>query len=65
MAADRKPYHRGCVKCVSCRISLNPRTLNEHNEQLFCNNCYAANFVPQEFSMYGYNGNITEVLRMK
>ena len=65
MAADRKPYHRGCVKCVVCRISLNPRTLNEHNEQLFCNNCYAANFVPQEFSMYGYNGNITEEDRMK
>ena len=35
MAADRTPFHRWCVKCFNCRVSLNPRTLNEHNEQLF------------------------------
>lgn len=34
MAADRKPYHRGCVKCFACRVPLNPRTLNEHDEQV-------------------------------
>jgi hypothetical protein len=33
MAADRKPYHRACVKCFNCRTPLNPRTLNEHEEQ--------------------------------
>ena len=65
MAADRTPYHRWCVKCFNCRVSLNPRTLNEHNEQLFCNCCYQNIFNPQEFSMYGYNGNITEEDRLR
>ena len=65
MAADRTPYHRWCVKCFNCRVSLNPRTLNEHNEQLFCNLCYQNIFNPQEFSMYGYNGNITEEDRLR
>lgn len=65
MAADRTPYHRWCVKCFNCRVSLNPRTLNEHNEQLFCNCCYQNIFNPQDFSMYGYNGNITEEDRLR
>lgn len=59
MAADRKPYHRGCVKCFTCRVPLNPRTLNEHDEQLFCNTCYERLFNPVEFTVDYYNGIIT------
>lgn len=59
MAADRKPYHKSCVKCTQCRISLNPRTLNEHDEQLFCNVCYEKIFNPADFTVDYYNGIIT------
>jgi hypothetical protein len=59
MAADRKPYHRGCVKCFTCRKALNPRTLNEHDEQLFCNVCYEKLFNPFDFTTDYYSGIIT------
>jgi hypothetical protein len=59
MAADRKPYHRGCVKCFQCRVQLNPMTLNENKEQLFCNSCYESIFNPSEFTVGDYGGIIT------
>ena len=59
MAADRKPYHRTCVKCFPCNIPLNPRTLNEHQEQLYCNVCYERIFNPAEFTVDYYSGIIT------
>jgi len=59
MAADRKPYHKSCVKCISCRISLNPGTLNEHEEMLYCNLCYAKIFNPAEFTVDNYGGIVT------
>lgn len=59
MAADRKPFHRGCVKCYQCRISLNPRTLNEREEQLFCNVCYEKIFNAQDFTVDSYGGIVT------
>merc|ERR1712223_160524 len=37
MAADRKPFHKKCVKCVACGKGLTPATLNEHETQLYCN----------------------------
>ena len=39
--------------------SLNPRTLNEHEEQLFCNVCYEKIFNPAEFTVENYGGVIT------
>jgi len=59
MAADRKPYHRTCVKCYSCRINLNPGTLNEHEEQLYCNVCYGKIFNPGSFTVDEYGGIVT------
>ena len=61
MASDRKPYHRSCVKCYtpSCRIPLNPRTLNEHEEQLYCNVCYEKIFNPADFTVDNYGGIVT------
>lgn len=59
MAADRKPYHKSCVKCFSCRISLNPGTLNEHEEKLYCNLCYTKIFNPGEFTCDNYGGIVT------
>ena len=38
---------------------MNPRTLNEHEEQLFCNVCYEKIFNPAEFTVENYGGVIT------
>jgi hypothetical protein len=59
MAGDRKPYHRGCVKCFQCRVNLNPRTLNNHEDQLFCNVCYENIFNPADFTVGLSSGIIT------
>ena len=59
MAGDRKPYHRGCVKCFQCRVNLTPRNLNNHDDQLFCNVCYENIFNPADFTVDMYTGIIT------
>lgn len=38
---------------------MNPRTLNEHEEQLFCNVCYEKIFNPADFTVENYGGVIT------
>ena len=40
MAADRTPFHTFCLKCSQCKKKLTPATINEHEHQLFCPNCY-------------------------
>jgi hypothetical protein len=47
MAADRRPFHKRCVKCIHCAKILSPGSLNEHGGQLYCNLCYANLFLPQ------------------
>ena len=59
MAADRKPFHKQCVKCTKCKKYLNPSTINEHKNQLFCKTCYDEIFMPQEFCSGTYGGIIT------
>jgi hypothetical protein len=59
MAADRKPFHKQCVKCFKCHKALNPATINEHQNQLFCKACYDAIFMPQEYSTGNYGGIVT------
>ena len=59
MAADRRPFHKACVKCVKCRKVLGPATINEHQTQLFCKACYDGIFMPQEYSTGTYGGIVT------
>jgi len=59
MAADRKPFHKGCVKCFQCRMNLTPASLNNHEDQLFCSVCYEKIFNPSEFTSGDYTGIIT------
>jgi hypothetical protein len=59
MAADRKPFHKQCVKCFKCHKALNPATINEHQSQLFCKACYDGIFMPQEYSTGTYGGIVT------
>jgi len=51
--------HRSCVKCFNCRIPLNPRNLNVHEDQLVCNVCYEKIFNPADFTVENYGGVIT------
>lgn len=59
MAGDRKPYHKFCVRCISCHVSLNPRTMNDHDNKLFCDSCYANYFNQSEFTTDYYTGIVT------
>lgn len=65
MASDRRPYHKWCVRCVNCNVALTPRTINEHEEKLFCNNCYQLIYNPQMFNSFTFNGHISEEDRLK
>ena len=47
MAADRTPYHMTCLKCLNCKKSLTPVSINEHEKKLFCPLCYEDLFNPQ------------------
>ena len=42
MVADRKPYHRTCLKCERCKKTLTPANLNTMVEELkiYCQSCY-------------------------
>eukprot|EP00088_Acartia_fossae_P014202 TRINITY_DN17579_c0_g1_i1.p1 TRINITY_DN17579_c0_g1~~TRINITY_DN17579_c0_g1_i1.p1 ORF type:complete len:228 (-),score=68.03 TRINITY_DN17579_c0_g1_i1:386-1024(-) len=48
MAADRRPFHKQCVKCFDCTKSLVPATINEHQGSLYCHFCYSNKFMPQD-----------------
>jgi len=48
MAADRRPFHKACVKCSECSKRLSPATINEHNTKLFCNSCYENIYMPKD-----------------
>merc|ERR1712055_222549 len=66
MAADRKPFHKNCVKCKSCSKSLNSATLNEHQTQLYCNPCYDNIFMMKKYTLDTYGGIVTpEDIRRK
>merc|ERR1712012_905958 len=59
MAADRKPFHKKCVKCVACGKGLTPATLNEHETQLYCNFCYENIFIAHDYVCDKYGGIVT------
>jgi len=59
MAADRKPFHKKCVKCKTCSKALNSASLNEHQNQLYCKACYDCCFMSQEYSSGSYGGIVT------
>eukprot|EP00091_Calanus_sinicus_P005939 TRINITY_DN1648_c0_g1_i2.p1 TRINITY_DN1648_c0_g1~~TRINITY_DN1648_c0_g1_i2.p1 ORF type:complete len:144 (-),score=31.88 TRINITY_DN1648_c0_g1_i2:173-604(-) len=59
MAADRKPFHKKCVKCKTCSKVLTSATLNEHLTQLYCKACYDNIFMPQKPGGDEYGGIVT------
>jgi len=59
MAADRKPFHKKCVKCKTCSKALTSATINEHQTQLYCSPCYDNIFRPQDFTSHSYGGIVT------
>jgi len=66
MASDRRPFHKACVKCSKCNKSLNASTLNNHQDQLFCKNCYDEVFMTHDYTTNSYGGIVTpEDIRRK
>ena len=59
MAGDRLPFHKQCVKCCKCQKSLSPSSLNNHQNKLYCNNCYDEVFMSQDYSLGSYGGIVT------
>merc|ERR1711931_82683 len=59
MAADRKPFHKKCVKCKTCNKVLTSATLNEHETQLYCKACYDNIFMLMAIGGGQYEGIIT------
>jgi len=47
IAADRTPYHKVCLKCCQCSKRLSPATINEHDQKLYCQQCYQHLFIAQ------------------
>jgi len=41
-AADRKPFHRGCINCQvrGCRNELTAKDMHKHEGYNFCNFCH-------------------------
>eukprot|EP00092_Neocalanus_flemingeri_P025526 GFUD01027674.1.p1 GENE.GFUD01027674.1~~GFUD01027674.1.p1 ORF type:complete len:223 (+),score=68.70 GFUD01027674.1:62-670(+) len=59
MAADRKPFHKKCVKCKTCSKALNSSSINEHQTQLYCQACYDNLFMAQDYTCGKYGGIVT------
>jgi len=59
MACDRTPFHKKCVKCKSCKKNLTPATLNEHQTQLYCDDCYAIVYNAHNYTSGVYGGIVT------
>ncbi|CAD5215170.1 unnamed protein product [Bursaphelenchus okinawaensis] len=49
--AGGKVYHNACFLCNVCNKRLDSRSLNEHNNMIYCNFCYKEFFGP---SGYGF-----------
>ena len=43
----RTPYHKVCLKCCQCSKRLSPATINEHDQKLYCQQCYQHLFIAQ------------------
>ncbi|CAF2647905.1 unnamed protein product [Rotaria sp. Silwood2] len=43
-------FHKLCLKCTTCHILLNSRSLNERNKKLYCVGCYSRQFGPRVVS---------------
>lgn len=66
MASDRRPFHKQCVKCFNCKKPLTASTINNHQDQLFCKNCYDEIFMSHDYTTSYYGGIVTpEDIRRK
>ncbi|KAJ1646811.1 Cysteine and glycine-rich protein 3 [Coemansia erecta] len=48
IAAGRK-YHKSCIRCKSCNVSIGSLQITEHDGEIFCKQCYARDFGPKGF----------------
>jgi len=48
-----KTWHKLCLVCYNCKKLLEPGTMLDHKEQIFCRTCYRSQFGPKG---YGFGG---------
>ncbi|CAD5112289.1 DgyrCDS1518 [Dimorphilus gyrociliatus] len=53
--ALRRKFHKLCFKCSVCNKLLQPGACSEHDENLYCKNCYGKNFGPKGFRSFVVN----------
>ncbi len=41
---SNKSFHKSCLRCNSCNKLLEVNTLTEHENSIYCKNCYGRNF---------------------
>lgn len=41
--AFNNSYHKACFRCISCNNALQTNKLAEHENELYCQNCYGNN----------------------
>ncbi len=46
---SNKSFHKTCLRCNSCNKPLEKNSLNEHENGLYCTNCYSRNFGPKAY----------------
>lgn len=53
--ALRRKFHKLCFKCSLCNKLLQPGACSEHDDNLFCKNCYGKQFGPKGFRSFVIN----------
>ncbi|XP_064634361.1 muscle LIM protein Mlp84B-like [Lineus longissimus] len=51
-----KVWHKSCLRCALCEHVVDSRTAREHDNDLFCQNCYAKEFGPKGAQFSGTTG---------
>ncbi|KAI9292240.1 hypothetical protein K502DRAFT_344070 [Neoconidiobolus thromboides FSU 785] len=51
LTVGNKKYHLDCSRCFKCNKRIENSNLNEHNNEIFCKQCYSREFGPKG---YGY-----------
>jgi len=65
-AADRKPFHRGCIQCQvrGCSNQLTAKGLHKHEGYNFCDWCHETLYVQKEYGP-GPGGETMEERRLR
>ena len=43
-------YHKLCFSCSACRKLLDPGSITEHDNKMYCNSCYRSDWQQSELA---------------